>query len=527
VSTAALDTGGRPAGAALRATGISKTFGAVRVLHGAELTLEPGEIRALVGRNGSGKSTLIKVLAGFHAPDPGGALWVGGAPVALPISAGGARRGGLSFVHQDLALVEESSVIDNVLVGRFATGAGGRIPWRQERRRVHDALAAFGLDVDPRVPVSELGQVDRAIVAIVRSLLELPPAGGVLVLDEPTAFLPDEDVERLFAAVRAAATAGTAVIYVSHRLEEVLALADSVTVLRDGHVVATRPIAGLAKDRLVELILGEELEAFYPDLAAAGSVRALAAEGLAGDVVRGLDLELHEGEIVGVTGLNGSGYDEVPYLLFGAGTARAGSVSIGAGAAPIAATALDPAAAIAAGAVLLPGDRQKASGVQDMRVRENVSLPALRRFFHGGRLRRGQERRAVDDVLRRLTVTPPDGSRLLSELSGGNQQKALLGKWLQLEPRVLLLHEPAQGVDVLAKRDLFAQVEQAAERGAAVLIASAEHEDLAHLCHRVLVLQDGRLVGQLAGPAITEERIAQLAFGGASSHPLPTTGAPA
>ncbi|MCW3063244.1 MAG: Monosaccharide-transporting ATPase [Solirubrobacterales bacterium] len=507
---------------ALHAAGISKTFGAVRVLEDAALTLQPGEIRALVGRNGSGKSTFIKILAGFHEPDPGGTLEVGGEAVDLPVRLGSAQRHGLSFVHQDLALVDEGSVVDNVLVGRFATAAGGRIPWRRERRRVAEALARFGVEADPRAAVSELGQVDRALVAIARSLLELPEAGGVLVLDEPTAFLPDEDVERLFAAVREVAATGTAVVYVSHRLDEVLALGHTVTVLRDGRVVSTEPTAGLPKERLVELILGQELEAFYPSLADAGSERVLEANGLRGAVVRDVSLWLAAGEIVGVTGLNGSGFDELPYLLFGAGDARAGTVT--AGGTTRDAADLRPEVAIAAGLALLPGDRQRRSGVQDLRVRENVSLPALRQFFRGGRLRHGEERRAVRSVLERLTVTPPDDRLLLSQLSGGNQQKALLGKWLQLAPRVLLLHEPAQGVDVLAKRELFVQIEQAAQGGAAVLIASAEAEDLVHLCHRVLVLQDGQAAGQLAGGEISEERIAELSYrGDAGSSPIPTT----
>jgi len=497
---------------ALHATGISKTFGPVRVLHDAAMTLERGEIRALVGRNGSGKSTFIKVLAGFHAPDEGGRLEVGGEFVELPVPPGEAQRSGLSFVHQDLALVEASSIIDNVLVGRFATGAGGRIRWRAERERVRRALARFGVDHDPRVPVADLGQVDRALVAIVRGLVDLPEDGGVLVLDEPTAFLPDEDVERLFEAVRDVAASGTAVIYVSHRLDEVLALTHAVTVLRDGRVVATERTDGLAKERLVSLILGQNLGSFYPELGDVGTATALEARGLAGGVVRDVDLRLTQGEIVGVTGLSGSGYDELPYLLFGAGGGRAGTVTLAGEAVP--AADLTPAAAIRAGVALLPGDRTRASGVPDMRVLENVSLPALRGVFRGGRLRHREERRGVQAVLDRFGVDPPDPTRLLGQLSGGNQQKALLGKWLQLQPRVLLLHEPAQGVDVLAKRDLFARIEAAAETGAAVLIASAEDEDLVHLCHRVLVLHGGRVAGQIGRAELTEERIADLAYRG-------------
>ncbi|MDW5598185.1 sugar ABC transporter ATP-binding protein [Conexibacter stalactiti] len=499
-------------GSALAAERISKTFGAVRVLHDVDLRLARGEIRALVGRNGCGKSTLIKILAGVHAPDPGGRLALGGAELALPLGAAQARAHGLAFVHQDLALEEEASVVDNLLVGRFATAAGGRIPWRRERRRAQEALARFGVDVDVRAQLRSLSQVERALVAIVRALLELPGGGGVLVLDEPTAFLPAEEVERLFAAVRTAAASGTAVLYVSHRLEEVLALASTVTILRDGRHIVTRSLEGLGKEQLVELILGQRLEAFYPTLEASAGAPVLRAEGISGRVVRDLSLTLGGGEIVGVTGLGGSGFDELPYLLAGAGGASAGSISLGEQ--RFDASTLDPARAIAAGIALLPADRRRQSGVPGLSVAANVSLPALRRFARAGRIDRRAERAAVGELIERLGVTPPDERLQLGQLSGGNQQKALLGKWLQLEPRVLLLHEPAQGVDVAAKHELMARFEQAAERGAGVLIASAEHEDLAHLCHRVLVLHGGCLVAELSGAEISEERIAELSFGG-------------
>lgn len=508
---------------ALDATGISKTFGSVTVLRNVALQLQRGEIRALVGRNGSGKSTFIKVLAGFHAPDPGGRLAIDGEELKLPVPLGAAQQSGVSFVHQDLALVEEGSIADNVLVGRFSTAGAGRIPWRSERRRVAGALARFGVDADPREPVKNLGQVDRALVAITRSLLELPEGGGVLVLDEPTAFLPDEDVEHLFAAVRNVAASGTAVIYVSHRLEEILGLTHSVTVLRDGVVVANEPTSGLSKDRLVELILGQTIENFYPEIPRAGSERVFAAMGVAGQTVRDISLSLSAGEIVGVTGLNGSGFDEIPYLLFGATRATGGTINLAGDERP--AQSITPVDAIGAGVVLLPGDRQRSGGVPGLRVKDNVSLPLLGSFFHGGRLRHDEERRAVRSILERLTVTPPNPNLLLSQLSGGNQQKALLGKWLQLNPRVLLLHEPTQGVDVIAKRELFGQIERAAADGAAVLIASSEAEDLTHLCHRIVVLNNGRAVGHLAGGEIREDRIAQLSFGeaGTVAPPTPTT----
>jgi ribose transport system ATP-binding protein len=495
---------------ALHVSGASMAFGGVTVLDDVSLSLARGEIRALVGKNGSGKSTLIKILSGFHRPRPGATLQLGERRFDLPAAPEALRAAGLSFVHQDLALNPDASILDNVLVGRFSSRGLAPIAWRSERARVERALASFGVTHPPHRRVRDLQAVDRALVAITRGLIDAQEHGGVMVLDEPSAFLSEADVKRLFAAIRTLAAAGTAVIYVSHRLDEVLSLADSVTVLRDGVVVHEGPAAALSEDALIGHILGEDIRRFYPALAPARDDVVLSADRIGGALVKSLTLRLHRGEIVGVTGLSGAGFEELPYLLSGALPSTNGTVTLGGRTFP--ARLLRPHLTRALGVALLPADRQRASGAQRLSVRENVSLPVLDRFFSWGRLDRAAERSAVRTVLSRYGVRPPDPDAQLYTLSGGNQQKALFGKWMQTKPDVLLLHEPTQGVDVGSKQEIFREIEQAAADGVAVLIASAETEDLANLCHRVVVLRRGAVVGELAGAELSEQTINNLAF---------------
>ncbi len=501
----------RPGDVALQLTGLTKTFGSARALDGVDLELRRGEVHGLVGRNGSGKSTLIKILSGFHEPDPGARLDIGGTEVPLPLASAEATRHGLAFVHQDLGLLPDMSVMENVRIGRFATAAGWRIRWREERRLVAEALERFDVQVSPDVLVGELREVDRALVAIVRGFLDLQEREqGILVLDEPTAYLPRDSVDQLFATVRSVAEAGTTVLFVSHRLPEVMDITDRTSVIRDGKMVDTLVTSECTEDQLIELILGGELEDFYPEAHQATTELAMSASGLAGAVVSNVDFDIHRGEIVGLTGIAGAGYDEVPYLLFGATTARSGTVTIGE--ATVEASSLTPLSAMEAGMALLPGDRPRTSGVGDFTTMQNVSLPVLGSFFSGGRLRKRAERSCVQDLLDTYTVRPPIPDAPLGQLSGGNQQKALLAKWLQREPPVLLLHEPTQGVDVGAKADVFERLKEAADSGSAILYCSAEYEDLAQMCDRVLVFQNGRIVASLSGSELTEDRLVEQCY---------------
>lgn len=505
-------TGGGPAaaGLVLEIRGLSKSFGGALALRDVSLQVARGEIHGLVGRNGSGKSTLIKVLAGFHAPEPGASLTVGSTTVHLPVPPGAPKRLALSFVHQDLGLIPGLSILENLRVNRYQPGFGRRISWPAERARVRRALEFFHLDLDIDRHVSTLAPVERALVAIARALSDSSShEGGVIVLDEPTSYLPADEVQELFTAVRRIAEAGTAVIFVSHRLEEVLSLTDRVTVLRDGEVVGTVETSQTTEEQLIQMILGRTIGQLYPEVHTHPGEAVLSARGLTGEVVNGLDFDVHKGEIVGLAGLVGMGQNEVPYLLFGASGASGEVVMAGRS---LSVTGLTPARAAAAGLALVPGDRLGTSGIGHLSVQDNVGLPVLRQFFSRGTLSSRAEREHVGNLLVSYGVRPPAPERLLETLSGGNQQKALLAKWLQLGPEVLLLDEPCQGVDIGARKEIFARMRAAADAGTSIVMASSELDDLAHVCDRVFVFRRGRVVSVLAGDALTEERLLEQCY---------------
>ena len=378
------------------------------------------------------------------------------------------------------------------------------------------AFRDFGLDVDVDAPAGELSPTERAVVAMVRALDRLGEEPGLLVLDEPTAALESSGTERLIAAVRRVSARGAGVLFVTHDVQEALAVCDSVTVLRDGEKVAAGPVADYEEGALVEAIVGAEIGDLYPaPPTEPPGDPVLRARGLAGRVLRGVGFDLHEGEILGLTGLAGMGQDEVPGLIFGSVSMASGEVEVaGAEHRP------SPVSSLRSGVVLVPADRQRDGGDMSASVGENLTLPVLRRFVRRGRLDRHAERSAVDAVLKRFSVRPPDAALPLGQLSGGNQQKALLGKWLGMfgVPRVLLLHEPTQGVDVAARQEIFGLIRESADAGMSVLYVSTDCEALAHLCDRVLVVRHGRVVASagrqdlsvelLSGLCLTRERAA-------------------
>jgi ribose transport system ATP-binding protein len=495
----------------LEATRWSKRFGGRTVLDTVDLTVAPGEIHALLGQNGSGKSTFIKILAGVHRPEAGATLKIRGRDVHLPLRPGQARTLGVSFVHQDLGLVPTGTVLENLGIGQYRTRLGWYVPWKSEARRARALLAEFGLEIDPGARVEELWDVDRALLAIVRALEELRGhPGGVLVLDEPTAYLPRDGVERLFAAVRRVSERGFGVIFVTHRLEEVTALAHIVSVLRDGRLVWRGSTVGLTEDDLVERILGFSLGQLYPDYNPARGDVVASIRDLAGATLKGCSADIRRGEILGVTGLLGMGHDEIPYLLFGAQRAVNGTVTLGGR--EIAVRSLTPAAAMRMGMALLPADRLRLGGVGAATVLENATMPTLAGYFRHGLLRHGTEESAVQALLQDFDVHPAAPSLPLRMLSGGNQQKVLVGKWFETRPGLFLMHEPTHGVDVGAKRQIFQRITNAAAQGTAVLLASAEYEDMANICDRVIVFRHGEAVAELAGGQLTADRILDQCF---------------
>jgi ribose transport system ATP-binding protein len=499
--------------ALLVARAMTKRFGATLALDDVDLEVRAGEVHALVGHNGSGKSTLIKILAGFHEPEPGAHVSVRGEPLTFG-SAPASLVAGLRFVHQDLGLVHTLSTVDNLALGiGFETGRFGHIRWRAARRSARRAIRELGYDFDVRVPVGELSAAERTGIAIARALRDAEDA-RLLVVDEPTAMLPRHEVDILFEAIRRVTRRGVGVVYVSHRLDEVFAIADRVTVLRDGQRVGTFAIHELDEHRLVELMMGAaQVDSQALERAGERTRGLLGVRGLTGTVLNGVSFDVAGGEIVGVGGLTGSGREELLPLLFGARKRRSGEVEVAQQ--PLAAGR--PADAIAAGVALVPTDRHGAGSVTSLSVRENLVLTHPRR--NAGRfwrLRRSAERAEARRWTTALDIRPPDPDVPFPSLSGGNQQKVVLAKWLRMGPRVLLLDEPTQGVDVGAKAMIHDLARQAAAGGAAVLIASSEDAELCACCDRVLVLRDGGVVGALEGDAINAHALARLQLAAAA-----------
>jgi ribose transport system ATP-binding protein len=495
---------------ALRASRISKRFGRTRALDDAELRLFAGEVHALLGENGSGKSTLVKVLSGIHEPEPEGVLEMYGRPLSLPLSPARCRELGLSVVHQELGLADDLSVADNLLLPELAVSRSWWLSPAARRRRARRLLSRLDLGIDPSARVGALEPAERAQLALARAVGEAAEEGhgaarGVLLLDEPTAYLAETESERLFELVRAVAAEGAAVLLVTHDLDDALRSADGVTVLRDGRTVAQESTRRLDRGRLLELVIGRPIE---PSPAAertpAQAGAAVTVADLSGGGLSRLTLEIQAGEIVGLTGPPGSGFEQVPAFLFGAAPAQSGRLRVGGRALDV--RSLRPDTAVAAGIALVPGDQRHGS-VASLSLTENVTLPTLGRYG-GALLDRRRMRTDTSGLIERFDVRPARPELALGALSSGNQQKAVLAKWVALEPSLLLLDEPTRGVDVGARRRITALVRELAARGACVLCASADHEQLASLCDRVLVFAGGGPARELIGAEVTEERIA-------------------
>jgi ribose transport system ATP-binding protein len=489
---------------------VSKTFNSVTVLHRVGFDLRRGEVRALVGQNGSGKSTIIKLLAGYHEPDAGSVATIDGTPFELGSSAA-ARASGLRFVHQDLALVLPMSVLDNMMLGlEYPRGLAGRIRWRDAAERVQHHLSRLGVQVDPRAAVASLTMAERTAVAIARVLAHTGDGdsdGMFIVLDEPTAALPQDEVGRLLEAIRALRADGHGVLLVSHHLNEVLDVADSVTVLRDGYVVADVTRAELDYSSLSELIVGHPV--VVPESAQRGEAdvdsgpSVLSAQGMRGGRVHEFDLDVHPGEIVGIAGITGSGREHVAPLLVGQlpheGEIRVGSSSLRPG---------RPREAMCAGIASIPGERARYGVFANLNVRSNLTISDHRRHRRFARIEVGGERDEVQEWIDRLTIVTRGGEAPITSLSGGNQQKVLVARALRLDPDVLVLDDPTQGIDIGARAQIHAVIEKCAADGMALVLVSTDSDELARLSDRVLVLVGGRVGSTLhRGPDLTPTAI--------------------
>jgi ribose transport system ATP-binding protein len=491
---------------------ISKSFGPVRVLDNVSLEVAAGEIHALVGHNGSGKSTLVKIIGGVHRPEPCGAVTLDGEPLHVPIRVKDLIERGVSIVHQDLGLIDTLSVTENCRIGRYAPARfTRRIDWEAEHERIRGVLRRLDSDLDPRLHVGLLSAAERATVAIARAIQDQQPGHGVIILDEATRALPRHAQQHVHGLIKTVAAAGGAVLMITHHVAEVLALATRVSVLRDGRVVAGGlQTAELDEPTLGQLLVGRQIADATHDreadkerlTAGAGqagkqSVWSAQIDDLHGAKLRGLSFHVTAGEVLGVTGLLDSGIEELPALITGTRRAASGWLTVGGGTIDLTKSALRRC--LDAGVVLIPERRDRDGLVLSLSVKDNLTLPLLRRNNKPWRTRGQWEEQLVEDSVERFDIRLASPDQPVGLLSGGNRQKVLLGKWLATGPRLLVLHEPTQGVDVGARAQLMAQIRRAADCGVAVLIVSIEAEELAAACDRILILRDGRLDTALAG----------------------------
>lgn len=504
---------------------VTMRFGSFRALKDVDFLVEAGEIVALLGENGSGKSTLVKVLAGVNAPDAGAELRLGDRPVSLPLALGQFRDLGLSFVHQDLGLARSLTVAENLVVAEAGSVHSRRpISWRAEHRRIRELLDSYQVSIDPATVIDRLPPVGQALVAIVRAAEELKAyrlrddvAHSILFLDEPTVFLPESEVEFLFDLVRRVVREGASVVFISHDLSAVRTVCDRAVVLRDGEVVGRTALADVSDERLVELIVGSDAgkRVGYNRRGAGAGLPAaarprFAVQGLRGGGVADVSLDIRGTEIVGLAGLLGSGAEDVPYLLFGSTAGAAGRVTVDGWSASVA--RLKPFEAVHKKVALVPADRRRDGIIPALTVAENATILVNDEHTSFGRLRLRRLRTLVRDLLDRFNVRPRDPGAAGWQLSGGNQQRVVLAKWLEIRPKVLLLHEPTQGVDVAARAQIYRMVREATDGGMATLWVSSDFEELAAVCDRVVIMAAGLVRAELSGDEITEDKISAAVY---------------
>jgi rhamnose transport system ATP-binding protein len=495
----------QPAVPLLELRGIGKRYGGVQALADVSFSIEAGSVHALVGENGAGKSTLVKILTGVVRSDEGEVL-VDGQPRTIgdPPTA---RRLGILAMYQEPTVFPDLTVAENVFAGRQPRGRAHTVAWREMARRASAILSELGADFAPDRPVRGLGVADRQLLEMAKALSS---EARVLIMDEPTAVLSPPEVERLFGIVRRLRERGVAIVFISHRLEEVSAIADTITVLRDGQHVVTRAGSELPQGEVVRLMVGRSLDQLFPQRDAAIGDVVLRAEGLGRrGVFANVSFELRRGEVLGLAGFVGAGRTEVARAIFGIDQLHAGRLWIdGRRFRP-----RSPRAALRRGLAYLPEDRISTGLIQPMSVSTNASLAVLPRLTPGGILQPWRERRLARRFMQQLRIKAASPSQPVRGLSGGNQQKVVLSKWLAAEPRILILDEPTHGVDVGSKADVHAIVSDLAAQGLSILLISSELPEILGMSDRVVVMREGLLVAELDRSEATAERVIEAAAG--------------
>ncbi len=496
----------------LRATGISKSFAGVHALRDVSFDLLPGEVHALVGENGAGKSTLVKIITGAYQADEGH-LEVAGQPVTNndPVKS---RALGIAAIYQQPALFPDLSVAENMALGVEPGGAWRRIRWGQRRQRAKQLLDRVSAAIDPEATVRDLTMPEQQLVEIARAL---GADARILIMDEPTASLSEREVSKLFKVIRDLRAHGVGIIYISHRLEELFEVGDRVTVLRDGVEAGRHRVTDIDRGRLIRLMVGRELSAAYPKVPAqrGAVVLELSGVGRRESGIRDVDLSVRSGEIVGLAGLVGAGRTELAQMLFGLTPADAGSMRVHGKPAFI----RSPAQAMQLGIAYLPEDRRHHGVILDMPLTGNVTLAILSQIAKFGLLNFARERSLAESFVQQLGIKTNSIDSPVGDLSGGNQQKVALARWLAASPTILILDEPTQGIDVGAKWEIYRLMSELASRGMAILMISSELPEILGMSDRIAVMYAGSLVGILDRADADQERIMALALGHKSNGP--------
>ena len=485
------------------AKGISKSFAGVEVLRDVDLDLMPGEIHALLGENGAGKSTFAKILAGVHPPTRG-TLALNGQPVEVtsPIVA---QKLGITLIHQEPISFPDLSVAENLVLGRHDGGWLKRVPWAQMTRDARALMDLLGVRIDVTRPMRGLSIADQQMVEIARALAS---DSRLIIMDEPTAPLTPKEVETLFGIARRLRDEGRTIIFISHRLEEVRTLCDRVTIFRDGNKIATDDIGRLTDADIIRLMIGRPLKEYMHKTRSEIGDVALKVEGLTlPSIFEGISFEVRKGEIVGLGGLVGAGRTDVARAIFGVAPAESGTISIDG----TRVTISDPARAIALGLAFVPEDRAAAGIFRTLPVEENITAAAPRQIAPGGFIRRAVEKALASESIRKLSIRLATPRQPIGELSGGNQQKAILARWLLTDPSVLILDEPTRGIDIGVKAEFYDMIGELAASGRAILLISSELPELIALCDRILVMSEGRLTAEIPRAEATQEKIMSAA----------------
>jgi ribose transport system ATP-binding protein len=505
---------GDDATSALTIVDVRKTYPGTVALKGISFEIRRGEVHALVGGNGSGKSTLVKLLAGVERADAGGSFVVGSQQVpADKMTPHQARALNLRFVHQDAGVFPEISVAENLALGRsYETGLGGRVRWRAMRDSARTILDRVGLTCDPAMMLGRLSPATQTLVAIARALADIQDeSDAILVLDEPTAALPNHEAQNLLATMRRLTDRGLAVLFITHRLDEVVGVADRVTVLRDGRLVSSVDGAGLTEQQLVEFIVGRPLQSVFPEPPELTTdAAALSVEHLAVGCFDDVSFTVRRGELVGIAGILGTGRSTLLRAIYGDIPVRAGRITMDGEDV----TGKPTHVAIKAGMGYVPEDRKREGIFSDLSVRTNLLLASVPEFWRpygmAGKAEASESRGLVRDFgIKTATIDTP-----VSSLSGGNQQKAVLARWLRRRPKLLLLDEPTQGVDVGARADIYRLIRGAVTQGTSVLMVASDFDELARVCDRVLVVRKGRVTAEVRPPHLDHTYLTELAYQG-------------